>query len=348
MIAVHISSIQLIRVPWWPGSWGYAAAFANGAGRFAVPLFFVITAISLAAAGEVKSWRGFAGRKLKQILPPYLIYSLSYYLAFVVAGKRVWSAGDFGEAMLFGGAAGHLWFMHVLVVLIVLHPLLYRIYRRTLQGKPGIVLALGVIQLAYDVMATMTTDPILGRSTGVVSAILGLDALKHIWFFLAGYMVYDYADVVMIRLQRPLWVLQAALVTLAAAQVQTTFWVTYIPASGGLANLPYSHVLTYLTGPLEALGMLVILLKIHSTTDARSWWRRLLASFGLFSMGVYYLHIFVGSGLKYLALLPLQATAVTPPTVPPSWLLPLFLVTSLLTLTAVRYLSRTPLRRLFL
>lgn len=96
--------------------------------RYCVPLFFLLSGLSLALSKEEEGYGSFLLGRAKKIVLPYLFWTLLYYLDQAEA----WSWGELARDLLLGTAAPHLYFIVALVQLY----LLYFLLRRGMRKRP--------------------------------------------------------------------------------------------------------------------------------------------------------------------------------------------------------------------
>lgn len=108
---------------------GLSLAFIINQGvRYCVPLFFLVSGLSLELSYRGQSYGDFLRKRLNKILLPYLFWTSLYYLD----GLQEFSIGELVEAFLLGAAAPQLYFI---VILLQLY-LLYIPLHRALEEKP--------------------------------------------------------------------------------------------------------------------------------------------------------------------------------------------------------------------
>ena len=106
----------------------------NQAARFAVPLFFLLSGLSLSVSRQQTSFLAFDKKHLVKIGVPYLLWSLLYGLWF----HRPLTLPRFLSGLITGNLAPHLYFVVVLLQLYLLFPLL----RQAMEHHPAPVLVL--------------------------------------------------------------------------------------------------------------------------------------------------------------------------------------------------------------
>ncbi len=113
------------------------AYLINQAVRYCVPLFFMISGLSLALSAHETSYGGFLRGRAKKIVLPYLFWTLLYFWDQMEA----WSPWELIRALLLGTAAPHLYFIVALVQLY----LLYFLLRRALNRRPVLTMGLAFL-----------------------------------------------------------------------------------------------------------------------------------------------------------------------------------------------------------
>ena len=130
VIMIHVSSTY-VRSPSSFLIGGMNLAFIlNQLSRFAVPLFVLISGVSLGLSRSDLPWKDFYKRRLLKIGLPYVFWSLIYILFnhrndltdFLSGGKN--SVLLLLKSILQGSAASHLYFIIVIMQLYALYPLL--------------------------------------------------------------------------------------------------------------------------------------------------------------------------------------------------------------------------------
>ncbi len=89
--------------------------------RFAVPLFMILSGMSLGLGRDRGSCWGFWRARLGKLLPPYLGWTLIYWY---LSHGSFSPAGELGKAMLWGTASAHLYFIVVVFQFYLVYPAL--------------------------------------------------------------------------------------------------------------------------------------------------------------------------------------------------------------------------------
>lgn len=126
-----------------------AAFWGNQLARFAVPLFILLSGVSLRLSDRGQSAARFYRKRLVKIGLPYIVWSLVYELAGNGFDLAALFAAEqlpvLGRTLLLGRAESHLYFIVVLVQLYLLYPAL----RRWAEAAPkGLLTASLIVTLA--------------------------------------------------------------------------------------------------------------------------------------------------------------------------------------------------------
>ena len=131
------------------------AFFCNQAARFGVPMFFLLSGLSLGLSPRRVTLPDFWLRRLRRVGLPYLGWTLFYFLVALWHGQGAGSVPGvlrlLGRDLLLGGAASHLWFIPPLLELYLLYPLLRFLYERA----PRLTLCAGFL---ISLVCTLIVD----------------------------------------------------------------------------------------------------------------------------------------------------------------------------------------------
>lgn len=126
----------------------------DGLGQIAVPGFFMVSSYLFY---RNFSWNRLPGKwksRAKSVLAPYLLWNFLYYMAYVAAtrlpfmeglmGKEPvpFSLGELWQAVTHYAYNPVFWYLYQLILLILLAPVIYVVFRRTWTGIPALVLML--------------------------------------------------------------------------------------------------------------------------------------------------------------------------------------------------------------
>lgn len=122
--------------------------------RFSVPIFFFVTAFGLFWRQDLEEsfdYRRYFGRRCRNVLIPYIVWSLIYMLhQSYISGNYVWGLSTICEYLLFGLASYQLYFLVILIWFYVLMPL-WRPLLKIVIRRPFQYLALFlVLQIIFN------------------------------------------------------------------------------------------------------------------------------------------------------------------------------------------------------
>ncbi|MBR1689572.1 MAG: acyltransferase [Oscillibacter sp.] len=250
------------------------AFLLNQAARFSVPLFLLLSGVSLGLQERVVRPRRFYVERLRKIGIPYLLWSGAYYLAG--HGLR-FTAGGLLRALLLGQSAAHLYFIVILFQLYLLYPFL----RKGVERSPGrwLLAAFLLTYLAQTLRELQYAGVDLVPSP--IRSYLWLSAPSWLFYFVLG-MVLDrerlrHLQVFAGRNRALLLSATAILAFLHAAQSR---------AAGTIdAIRPSLNVLVPLS-LLSVFSVWEIIEKWQAAQKAITFWAR-------HAMTIYFSHIFV-------------------------------------------------------
>lgn len=201
VIAIHVSSTFVNMQSNLMIAGMNPAFILNQVVRFAVPLFILLSGLSLGFTKANLSYPVFLKSRCVKILIPYLVWSALYWLAY----HRGQGFPAFAKALLCGGASSHLYFIIIMLQLYLLYPLLKKAVRRF--PVPSLLLSLVVSFIAqqailYSGAGLFVRGPILQRMwylfpawiaffvLGMILHQIGFERLcawcgKNLWFLLA-------------------------------------------------------------------------------------------------------------------------------------------------------------------
>ena len=180
----------------------------NQAARFAVPLF-----IMLSGYGHMHSWLQHSGqsavqtakRRLKRVLPAYLVWSVLYLAVDAVFGKP--HAHPI-KNILTGGSYVHLYYIFILVQLILLSEL----FCRAVERHPAVTLLLSAgLTFGMEIVLYLLTVGQLQWQFPV--APIGLFVCWPLFYNIGAWLAKSgLSDRLRLRVCLPLWALSAVLV----------------------------------------------------------------------------------------------------------------------------------------
>ena len=131
---LEASSLKIQEVPW--------ALFLNQTGRFAVPLFFMISGYVLELNFKIhESYFSYLKKRISRILIPYICWSGIYY--FFVYTKHT---ENYFQALLGGDASYQLYFIPALLIFYLVFPLIHDFHK--FIGSKWITICFVIIELS--------------------------------------------------------------------------------------------------------------------------------------------------------------------------------------------------------
>ncbi len=254
--------------------------FCNQATRFAVPLFFLLSGLSLGLGRREPKLPGFWLGRLRRVGLPYLFWTLFYLFRYHGLSLSAYAPAALGKALLWGSADSHLWFVAVLLQLYLLYPLL----RLSMKHFEGLTLAFSLLLSLFCTLVICVPLPLTGWWRGQ------LWRLFPTWLF---YFVLGMA-VTPERLERLTAFaerrdLPLALLTLAAA-------LAYAWNAGDSGDLDSIKPQLFLYTPLVFVSLLGIWHRLGKLPAAEKAVRFLSEK----SMTVYFSHVFFLACLRKL------------------------------------------------
>ncbi len=157
VVGIHVGSQYLAN----PTPNVHLVALFEIATRFAVPIFFFISAFGLFYHLDLNapfSYRDFLRRRARTVLVPYLVWSVFYVLHYTVLYRDTMLLRPmrFLYYLFFGFASYQLYFMVILLWFYLLMPLWIRILRRM---TPPAMAGLLVFQIAFDYWSSYLFNP---------------------------------------------------------------------------------------------------------------------------------------------------------------------------------------------
>ncbi len=114
-----------------PSSWWWICNASNAFGRFAVPVFVMLSGYLL--LGKYKNLTEFLSKRFSRIFVPFFLWTIIFmlwgnYFGIISAEKTKFEVVDILKKILMGGAggSGHLWFVYMLLGLYLFSPVISR------------------------------------------------------------------------------------------------------------------------------------------------------------------------------------------------------------------------------
>ena len=250
--------------------------------RFSVPLFILLSGVSLGFSRSADTYLSFFRKRCVKIVLPYLFWSCAYWLYY----HRGEGLARLGSALLRGGAASHLYFIVIVIQLYLLYPFLRRLVKR--HPFPTLIFALLISFIAQQA--------ILDAAAGLIPRG---PILQNLWFLFPTWLFYFVLGMVVGHFNvsrlcgwcgRHLWFL------LTAALLFGGLYAYKSHLSGNLDSIKIS---LFLYTPLVFLTLLALgnrLQKQHNLTRGISF-------LAVHSQTVFFMHLFVLAFLRKVPLL---------------------------------------------
>lgn len=300
VIVAHITAQPLSQATY-PITWLASLEIAlNGAIRFTMPMFFMLSLFSL-SINVVKPGKilRFYTNKLPKLIVPYLIYSLFFYWLKIGREQEPFSIMRFVSQLTMGTVEYHLWFIHALILLFIVHPFAYRFYQKNLKEKIGWVVIFGVIQVGFIALMGFANAPDCTWSQNRIIRWLDHPIFRSWWYLFAGYYLYDNADraISYFRYGKGRWIAQSIVLLTAAAIIG--FWESVLTNGTTIGSMRLPFIVHRTLEPL--MGAAVLLLLISRTEWTASRFGMWAKSYGFNSCGIYFLHVALLFGSGWLA-----------------------------------------------
>ncbi len=137
VVMIHVTSTYIF-VPSGVAIGGMNLAFMlNQVTRFAVPLFILLSGLSLGLSQSGGSLGGFYKKRIVKIGVPYLVWCSLYFIYNAYPHwENLWAKGldslkFYGKSLLLGSPAPHLYFIVIIFQLYLLFPLLKKLVNRS-------------------------------------------------------------------------------------------------------------------------------------------------------------------------------------------------------------------------
>jgi surface polysaccharide O-acyltransferase-like enzyme len=260
--------------------------------QFAVPLFVLLSGFVLTLRYErIDSLRLFYGKRMKAILPPYLVFSLAYLLLSALYGTAV-TLRHAAFAIATASSEGHLWFIALIVQLYLLFPIAIVINDR-LSAKWTLLFLVGalLVQSMWYVLR------IVGLDSAPFQGPFPLDRVfaSNLFYFVVGIVIgrrFESVRRAALLKSRFVWLAAAAVALLTA--LTSLSWITAFVTYGSYFNTPARHFLIpVLFEPVLYLCTGWLLLRVANyLARKRGHVIHFLSGLGRNSLGVYLIHYF--------------------------------------------------------
>ncbi|KJR45691.1 Integral membrane protein [Desulfosporosinus sp. I2] len=257
--------------------------------QFAVPLFILISGFVLAKKyrGDF-SWIEFYKKRIRSIIPQYILFSVLYTIFNnkSVILSHSWSSNLklFFTSILKADASYHLWFFAIIIQIYILYPLLIKVYDFFRQRNRS--------ELLITLLMILQTLWMVGLHTHYLSGIK-LNLIGFIFYFGIGIYTSDHYESLQKRFSRQtsVWLIAALALTLGSSfsiiiGLTTGYRYNTIP--------PYFFIGPELIYPIfRVLTFLLLYNLARSLVTKRSVLAKLVHNIGVYSFGIYLIHIFL-------------------------------------------------------
>lgn len=238
VIAIHVSTIQLDS-----GSFNiFITMFFNQATRFAVPIFLFISGFALTITDKPMNFYEFIKKRLKRIVPLYLVWCFIYMTLNIITSKDAISSIIIIKDVLTGAMYYHLYY----VPLIIIFYCLFFLTKPILKTKWFLIISL---------LVTITSQ-VLGNYLNVSILTNPINPLN--WLFYFSFGVYAVA----LYKQTSLKVkISSSLLTISSLFVLLLVTVETIIMQ--IAGMNFSQTITAMRPSILILSILVIILAFN-------------------------------------------------------------------------------------
>lgn len=252
-------------------------AFINTFARFAVPLFIFVSGLVLSHKYFHSLDRNsFYSKRIKSILPPYVLFSLFYMLCKTAYLSRFPDAREVIINWITGGY-GYLWFLVLIMQLYIIFPLLINIYKK-FSLKSGYVLAAAfLIELTWAI-----------ADLGIPKEFL---FPSGIFYFALGIYAYDHAISFNLKSKISYAMIPSIILIALSISYRQILGIIYY---GGFENIPIKHPTSSIISSVVLYALIIILLysMAANINDNKSLITTIICSIGIYSFGIFLVHFF--------------------------------------------------------
>lgn len=276
--------------------------------RFAVPLFVVITGFSLYYSDKGIGYISFIGKRFKQIILPYLLWTAIYDLfIFFINGMKIKSLSEviseYIKYSLTGTASYHLWYMVLIIQFYFLYPM-FKLFINKNRSKINNTIILIVFFILHILLLYWYNNfsaDVYKSSEGITKYILAYkDRLFIMWmfyFFLGAYFALYYNEIKLLLYKIRYITGVGFLVSLLFVMKKMTSVATINENSDYIINHFLGSPLNTLMFPLLIFSILFIYPLAEYILNNRVKIGEYLISVGKYSFGAYLIHALV---LRYV------------------------------------------------
>lgn len=265
--------------------------------QFAVPLFILISGFVLARNYRQDfSISGFYSKRIRSIIPQYIIFSVLYTLFNNLAAMR--KSSLYSNIMLIlkniwqSDASYHLWFFAIIIQCYIFYPLIIKIYDFFKQRNKAELLVTLMLILQIAFMA--------GKHTPYLTSIK-INFLAYLFYFGLGIYSCDHYETLQNSSGRltPLW----AATTLALTIGSGFFIIIGLTCGYRYNTIPdYYLIGSEVVYPILRISSFLLLFNMaNSLTRKKNLLTKVVSRIGDYSFGMYLIHIFFNqSAIKIL------------------------------------------------
>lgn len=256
--------------------------------QFAVPLFILISGFVLARNYRLDfSITEFYKKRIRSIIPQYLIFSILYTLFnnWAVMQSNPLSANLtlLLNNIVHSNASYHLWFFSIIIQLYILYPIIIKIYEfcKLIDRAEFMIALLLIIQTLWMV----------GIHTSSYSFIK-LNFISFLFYFVLGIYVVDYFDQLKTASKHltPIYLITSLALTVGAS----CFIIIGLTTGYDYYSIPgYFFIGSELIYPVLRISTFIFLLNVAANLiGKRSLLAKVIYRLGDYSFGIYLIHIF--------------------------------------------------------
>jgi peptidoglycan/LPS O-acetylase OafA/YrhL len=245
--------------------------------RFAIPLFIFVSGMVLSRKYYYKlNKRDFYFKRLRSIIPEYIIFSAFYMLCEIAYSGEIPSLNETIIKWLTGGYA-YLWFLVLILQLYILFPFIIGMYSRYNKKADYLLIIAFVIELAWASVDINVPKDVL-FPTGIFYLVLGIYTYDHIF-------TYNLRSV-----KSYLVILSIILFSIIVFYPLILDMIKY----GSFENIPNKYpVYSIAFSQLLYTAVIILMLNIGiAFRDNNNMLISIIRIFGIYSFGIYLIHFF--------------------------------------------------------
>lgn len=256
--------------------------------QFAVPLFILISGFVLARKYRFDfSLTEFYKKRIRSIIPQYLIFSILYTLfnnwAVMQSNPLSANLALMLNNIIHSNASYHLWFFSIIIQLYILYPIIIKIFNfcKRIDRAEYMIAILLIIQTLWMVSIHSSSSP-----------YIKLNFMSFLFYFGLGIYIVDYFDQLKKASKHltPIY-----LITSLALTIGSSFFITIGLTTGhDYYSIPgYFFIGSELIYPVLRITTFILLLNLAaSLVGRRSLLAKVIYRIGDYSFGIYLIHIF--------------------------------------------------------